>query len=139
MSAIHKLLDRLDRAKQAKAGSWVAGCPCCRSRQGRPIRVTEASDGRVLLHAFCGCETKAVLDAIGLKFADLFDAPLTLRASSRCVRFSARDLLEVVSKEMSVAAVIASDFLERRSISNEDWARLALAAQRIGATRDYVR
>lgn len=139
MSAKHKLLDRLDRARQVKPGSWAAGCPCCQSRRGRPIRVTETNDGRVLMYAFCGCETKAVLDAIGLTFTDLFDAPLTFHASPTNARFSARDLLEVISKEMSVAAVIGSDFLARRAISEEDWARLALAAQRIGVARDYVR
>jgi len=139
MSAIHTLLGHLDRAKQTKPGSWAAACPCCQSRLGRPVLVTETNDGRVLMHAFCGCETKTVLDAIGLTFTDLFDAPLTFHASPTKARFSARDLLEVISKEMSVVAVIASDLLARRAISVEDWARLALATQRIGVARDYVR
>jgi hypothetical protein len=139
MSATHKLLQRLDRARQVKPGSWIAGCPCCLSRRGRPIHVTETDDGRVLMYAFCGCETKAVLDAIGLTFSDLFDAPLALRLNPRSARFTARDLLDVISEEVTVVAVMASDILERRSISHDDWARLALAARRIGAARDHVR
>jgi hypothetical protein len=139
MGALDKVLGRLHRVKRAKPGCWSSACPCCNSRRGRPVSICETDDGRVLLYAFCGCDTKAVLDAIGLTFADLFDGPLTMHASSTRVRFSARDLLEVVSKEVSVLAVIASDLLERRWISKKDWARLAVAAQRIGAARDYVR
>ena len=36
------------------------------------LSVKEAEDGRVLMHCFAGCETQAVLGAIGLKFRDLF-------------------------------------------------------------------
>jgi hypothetical protein len=139
MRAIDKVLGRLRRVKRGKPGSWSAACPCCNSRRGRPISIFVADDGRVLLHPFCGCDKAALLNAIGLAFADLFDGPLTFHATSTRVRFSGRDLLEVVSEEVSVVAVIASDLLERRSISKKDWDRFALAAQRIGAARDYVR
>jgi hypothetical protein len=102
--------------------------------------VRELEDGRVLLHAFCGCETEAVLGAIGLSIADLFEAPLTHHAApSATQRVPARDLLAVISEEVSVVAVIASDLLERRSIGEDDWARLSQAARRIGAARDHAR
>jgi hypothetical protein len=54
-------------------------------------------------------------------------------------RISARDLLAIISEEVSVVAITAIDFLERRVISEEDWARLAQAAARIGKARDHVR
>lgn len=139
MSAVAKLLDRLDRPRQTRPGSWAAGCPCCESRRGRPISVRELEDGRALLHAFCGCSTEAVLAALGLQLTDLFDTPLTQRAAPSAQRVSARDLLAVISEEVSIVAVIASDVLDRREISETDWKRLATAAQRIGAARDHVR
>jgi hypothetical protein len=140
MSAAVKLLDRLDRPRQTRPGAWSTGCPCCQSKRGRPISVRELEDGRVLLHAFCGCETEAVLGAIGLSITDLFDAPLAHHAApSAANRVPARDLLSAISEEVSVVAVIATDLLDRQVISQEDWARLAQAVRRIGAARDHAR
>jgi hypothetical protein len=36
------VLDRLHRVKPTKPGQWMAGCPCCASRKGRPLAVTFA-------------------------------------------------------------------------------------------------
>ena len=44
MSAAAKLLDRLDRPRQTRPGAWVAGCPCCQSKRGRPVSVRETED-----------------------------------------------------------------------------------------------
>jgi hypothetical protein len=93
----------------------------------------------VLLHAFCGCETDHVLGAIGLTIADLFERPLGPHIAPTSSRIPARDLLAVVSEEVTVVAIIASDFLARRSIDEPTWQRLAQAASRIGAARDHVR
>ncbi|MBS3999161.1 MAG: hypothetical protein KGZ71_01620 [Desulfobulbaceae bacterium] len=40
------------------------------------LSITEESDGTILLYCHAGCETKSILDAVGLTFKDLFiDAP----------------------------------------------------------------
>ena len=36
------------------------------------LSVTEAKDGRILLHCHAGCSTESVIAALGLKLADLF-------------------------------------------------------------------
>jgi hypothetical protein len=135
--AVSRLLDRLDRPKQVKPGQWMTGCPCCASRKGRPIAVTEA-DGRALLYAFCQCPTENVLGAIGLGIEDLFDAPLALRVEPTRVRVPAADILRELSAEVTFVAIVASDLAEGRSLSDHDMARLTKAAQLIGAARDYV-
>jgi hypothetical protein len=50
----------------------------------------------------------------------------------------ARDLLEIVSEEISVVAMVAADMLSKKIITDTDWTRLAQAAARIGAARDHV-
>lgn len=83
MTAAARILDRLQRVKQSRPNSWMSACPCCESRKGRPLAITEAQDGRVLLHAFCGRETGAVLHRIGLEIGDLFDRPIEHACTSR--------------------------------------------------------
>ena len=138
MNAAAKLLDRLDRAKQTRPGNWIAGCPCCDSKRGRPISIRELDNGRVLLHAFCGCETEAVLGALGLGIGDLFEAPIGHHFAPSHSRIPARDLLAVVDEEVIAASIIASDFLRTNSINEAAVQRLAQAAARIGKARDHA-
>lgn len=138
MSAAERLLDRLDRPKPTGPGRWVAGCPCCQSRHGRPISVRALDDGRVLLHAFCGCEKSAVLGALGLQLADLFEKPLAHHLPPSASRIPARDLLETIAFEVDVAAIILADVVEGRGIGELGWSRLAQAAARIGAARAHI-
>jgi hypothetical protein len=51
--------------------SWQARCPVHDDRTPS-LSIREGADGRVLLHCFAGCETGAVLEALGLQFSDLF-------------------------------------------------------------------
>jgi hypothetical protein len=138
VSAAAKLLDRLERVKQTAPGRWLARCPAHEDR-APSLSVRELDDGRVLLHDFGGCEVGEVLVAVGLRLCDLFEQRLPQHnyAASHS-RIPARDLLEIVSEEVAVAAIIAADLLARKTISQGDWRRLAQAAARVGAARDHV-
>lgn len=138
-SAAERLLDRLERPQRTRPGAWMAGCPCCQSRRGRPIGVRELADGRVLVHAFCGCSTESVLHAIGLELKDLFDAPLvTTSLPASRVRFSPKEMLAAISEEVDIAALVAAAISDGKPVSAADMHRLATAASRIGAARAYV-
>lgn len=138
MTAANAILDRLSRVTRTKPGQWMAACPICESKKGRPLAVTEAGD-RVLMHAFCGCSTEDVLGRIGLTVNDLFDKPLAHRQEPARASVSARDLLTVISEEASVIAVIAAQVVDKREMSEADWDRLATAASRVFNARDHIR
>ena len=54
-------------------GGYVARCPA--HRDHRPsLSIRPGSDGRVLVHYWAGCQTLAVLGALGLTWSDLFPA-----------------------------------------------------------------
>jgi hypothetical protein len=132
------LLDRLDRVKQTGPGRWLARCPAHEDR-APSLSIRELDDGRILLNDFGGCGTDDVLAALGLHMADLFPKRLAghhSRASSS--RIPARDLLEVISEETSVVAIIAADLLAKKTITDEDWQRVATAAHRIHRARDHL-
>ncbi len=133
------LLDRLHNVRRVRPGSYAAACPICESRKGRPLAITEKDDGRVLIHAFCGCSTEDVLGRIGLTINDLFDKPLEHAASMPAPQMSARDLLNVISEETSLIAVLAAQMVDGKHITEADFARLATAAQRVWNARDHIR
>lgn len=129
------LLSRLDHVRPAGSGRWIARCPAHKDRS--PSLSIREIDGRVLLHDFGGCEAADVLAALGLTMSDLFDRPLGNFAPSSS-RIPARDLLEIISEETSVVAIIAADMLAKRAIDHANWSRLAKAAARIGRARDHT-
>lgn len=136
------LLDRLERVKQVAPGRWLAKCPAHEDRSPS-LSVRELDDGRVLLHDFGGCHTQAVLDSLGLEMQALFPERLAGSGpaggyTSTHSRIPARDLLELISEETGVVAIVAADFLAKRAISEADWMRLATAAARIHRARDHA-
>lgn len=133
-----RILDRLARVKQTRPGSWMAACPCCESRRGRPLAVSETSDGRVLIYAFCGCSTEDVLGRVGLTINDLFDKPLEHTKSTSHFKLQSSEVLAAVSMEATVLAVLASDFLTHRYLSDSDWNRLAATVSRLTDASDYA-
>jgi hypothetical protein len=140
VSAAAKLLDRLDRPRQMRPGAWMAACPCCQSKRGRPISLRELDDGRVLLHPFCGCDSGAVLDALGLTLADLFPERLPGHSyPATHSRIPASDLLAAIDHEVIVASLIINDVLAAGSVTEEQRARLFQAAARIGEARNHGR
>lgn len=74
MSALHKVLGALsDHGSKVKPnrGEYLAQCPA--HDDNKPSLSVSQGDKGVLLHCFAGCSTDAILSALGLTPADLFD------------------------------------------------------------------
>jgi putative DNA primase/helicase len=73
-SPVARVLDALERmgcSPRKTAGGWQARCPA--HDDLRPsLSLNEGRDGRALLKCWAGCETNAVLQALGLRWTDLF-------------------------------------------------------------------
>lgn len=63
------LLSRLANVKKT-GRHYMTSCPAHGGHDC--VSVTEADDGRVLVHCFAGCDTREVLDSVDLRMSDLF-------------------------------------------------------------------
>jgi hypothetical protein len=72
MTPVETLLAKLPGAKRAGNG-WSARCPAHDDRRAS-LSVSEGDDGTALVKCHAGCDTSAILAAIGMKLADLFPA-----------------------------------------------------------------
>ena len=76
MTPLEGVIDALDRGghKPKRNGDgWTALCPT-HADKTPSLSITER-DGKVLLKCFAGCETDAVIEALGLSWTDLFNDP----------------------------------------------------------------
>ncbi len=131
MSAADKLLSRLQRVKRTGPGKWSASCPT-REDKSPSLSVRELDDGTVLLHDHGGDSVEAILGAVGLSFADLYpDKPGHCAKPTRRP-FNASDVLSLMAFESTVAVLVIADVVKRDGATEEDLARLLVAAQRLG-------
>jgi len=72
MTPVELVLSKLPDAKRSGKG-WIARCPAHDDRKPS-LSITEGEDGRALVYCHAGCTVEAVLDAMGLKMADLMPA-----------------------------------------------------------------
>jgi len=70
-AAIDRLLGKL-KGVRGPDGRWTARCPA-HDDQHASLSVGIGDDGRALVHCHVGCTTDAILEAIGMTRADLFE------------------------------------------------------------------
>ncbi len=131
------LLDRLESVRQTGAHRWLARCPA-HSDRNPSLSIRELEDGRTLLHCFAGCAALDVVDSLGLSMTDLFPEPIGHQVRPSRSSIPARDLLAVISHESRVVAILARDLLKQRTLTEDDWKRLAESVRRIGEARAHA-
>ncbi len=132
---IDQLLGLLDGLKVTGQSKWLARCPA-HDDSHPSLSIRALDDGRVLLHCWSGCETEAVLSAIGLTFSDLFPQALADHASRVRLPFNAADVLAALELEATTVLIAASDLAHCRPIRRD---RLLLAVERISAAVEATR
>jgi hypothetical protein len=70
MTPLETLLARLPNARKAGNG-WSARCPVHDDRRAS-LSIAQGDDGKALVMCHAGCDTSAILAAIGMTLADLF-------------------------------------------------------------------
>ena len=132
--SIDTLLDRLDKVRQNGTDQWTACCPAHEDRSPS-LSIKACDDGRVLVHCFGGCAATDVLAAVGLRMTDLFPEPLGHHFRPTHSRIPARDLLALIDHEALAVYLIASEFMESKTLNEYGCERLATATSRIGKAR----
>lgn len=129
--AIDTLLSRLKKVQKAGPASWMCLCPSHQDRS-RSMKVTQAQDGRTLIHCFAGCEPDNILAAVGLSIEDLFDDPLFHKAKPiKGTKVFPREVLQAIRTELMIVILSANDLRKGKSLSEVDRERLDLSYSRI--------
>ena len=89
MADLNEILSKLRSVKPGGNG-YVALCPA-HDDHDESLSISEGLDGRVLLKCHAGCSTEAVVDALGLSMADLFNEKLSQVKTAKTVIITTYD------------------------------------------------
>ena len=126
------LLSRLHKVRRTGPGKWNACCPAHDDR-APSLSIRELDDGRILLHDFGGCDVQDIVSAIGFDLSALFPplpAPVDGNRPERRPWIPA-DAFEAVRLEVIVVGLIAADLHKGKTVSDSDFDRLLVAADRL--------
>lgn len=123
------LIDKLEGVKKTGHRRWIARCPG-HDDNTPSLAIKETDDGRTLLHDFGGCDTQAVLLALGMTFDDLFPERVAHFKPMRR-SFPAQDILNCIAREAMVVWLFACDLSNGASLDAAGKERLALAVSRL--------
>ncbi|MCG5528592.1 MULTISPECIES: hypothetical protein [Halorhodospira] len=128
---MHRLLERLEKVRQAGPRRWYACCPAHEDRHPS-LAITEAEEGRVLLFCNAGFGALDVIRAAGLEPRDLFPPDEREAAPRRRgQRHDPRQLLRAAAQELTVIVVAAEAVQRGERLQGADLDRLATAGQRV--------
>lgn len=132
MSAVDKLLARLERVRQTGPGRWIASSPT-RADKHPSMTIRELDDGRVLLHDFGGDSVGEILDSLGMGYGNLFPERDGRHGKPEQRPFPATDILRAIAFEALVVATAGTALLAGHPFSEADRERLIVAVGRLQA------
>lgn len=134
----HRILDKLQKVRKMGKDSWICSCPAHQDKSPS-MTVRKTATGKILIHCFGGCTPQEILDAIGLKFEDLYPEPLFHYSRPESRKFHPMDVLRALSSESKLVAHYAIDLKNGKPISEYEHERLIVAIGRITEGIEYAK
>lgn len=120
---------------QGRGPKYRAICPAHISKtKSRTLAIHDSDDGRVLLKCFAGCDVDSIVRALGMDLADLFPPRVSDENRPPPIKkpWLARDAVEALRHELTVAWIILGDVARGQVLQEADQQRAGMAKERIG-------
>lgn len=137
--SIEAILNNLSGVKKTGPNRWLAKCSVHEDKTPS-LAIRYLDNGRILLHCFgCGANGIEIIKSLGLNPSDLFPPKPQNAYGYPKVRnpFNAADVLKALLHEATIINLAASDVLTGKPISEQDYARITIARDRIAAGVNY--
>lgn len=130
-----EFVSRLNNVKPTGPGRWLASCPAHDDKHPS-FNVSTGDDGKILYICRSGCDQQIVLNAMGLKWSDLYPESLKrIPIHEYRKAFPSADVLEALTDEAMLVAVAASNVAAGVQLTEEDLKRVWVAYTRIENAR----
>ncbi|HDZ55390.1 MAG TPA: virulence-associated protein E [Pseudomonas xinjiangensis] len=122
MMPIDRILIQLDKVKASGPNKWKACCPA-HDDKDPSLAISEAEDGKVLLHCWAGCTIHQITAALEMDLGDLFPGDKKERRGPSKA---------AIKHEQIVYHIALNSLMRGNHLNANDQARFELAKQRLG-------
>ena len=124
---LNQIINRLEKVRQHQKGRYMALCPAHKDRSPS-LSLSQADDGRILMHCFAGCHIEDICSAIGLELKDLF--PSTERQNySTIPDWKRQRYQDALVREHMIVEMAKADRAKGLTLSEADKARVLKAIE----------
>ena len=132
---INEIISKFERVYKSGSDQWQCLCPV-HDDKSPSVGIKYTKDGRILIHCFSGCPTNEILDAVGIRFDDLFPDKLENEYKPIKRAFNPYAVLTSLSNEILLCTLAAMDLSKGKILNETDKQRLILAYSRIKGAYD---
>ncbi len=139
-TSTNNLISRLDKVRRTGDSQWIALCPA-HADKSPSLSICDTGN-KVLIHCFAGCPAEDVLDAVGMRWGDLYSdenqAVFAAATSYKGRKFRPLKPLGPLEHERLIIEIGTADIRAGKTLSLEDRARLQTAVERVAASKEAV-
>ena len=128
-SVIEIFLSRLDGVKAKGNGKWIAKCPA-HADKSPSFAVSQASDGKILIKCWAGCESSEILAAMGLKWSDLSPTKYDKKKSD-FPSFNTYEMFPLLVQEALILFLANKELSQGKLLNAVDLARVEQASETV--------
>ena len=128
---LQDVLNRFDGVRETGSGQYSCRCPAHEDKSNS-LGIKQGEGDRILLNCFAGCDTKYILDAVGLTWKDILpDNEVTKEIKTS--GFNPYSVLKMIRDEVLIIGLASADIRKGKALNDEDHDRLLKA---VGNVRD---
>ena len=128
---LQDVLNRFDGVRETGSGQYSCRCPAHEDKSNS-LGMKQGEGDRILLNCFAGCDTKHILDAVGLTWKDILpDNEVTKEIKTS--GFNPYSVLKMIRDEVLIIGLASADIRKGKALNDEDHDRLLKA---VGNVRD---
>ena len=134
---IEDLLNKFDGVRESGSGQYSCRCPA-HEDSSNSLGIKQGEGDRILLNCFAGCDTKHILDAIGLTWKDILpDNKITTQIKTS--GFNPYSVLKMIRDEVLIIGLASADIRNGKSLNDKEHGRLMEAVGNVRRAYEHTK
>jgi hypothetical protein len=131
------LLGKLHKVKRTGSNAWMACCPV-HADKTPSLSIRDAGDGRLLINCLASCDTREILQAVGMDWEDVMPPKQASYQAPIKQRVYPSDALKAIQSEARIVMIAASTMASGEDLTVGDILRLRTAMERINSALELA-
>ena len=126
---IEDILNRFDGVRESGSGQYSCRCPAHEDKSNS-LGIKQGEGDHILLNCFAGCDTKHILDSVGLTWKDILpdnDVTQEIKTSG----FNPYSVLKMIRDEVLIIGLASADIRKGKQLNDADHDRLLKAVSNV--------